>query len=202
MKKIIVAAVALLVAVTASAEGFGLVGGYTSSSMKMKEVSLKSSAGVHAGFAYNLPLVAGFSLQPELIYNVKGFNWSDINEGDGTDAWKKAKFGYVEVPVQLQWGLDLMMLRPYAFAEPFVGYAVTGNKVIDAKNQKIDFENAKARLEYGLGVGAGLELMSKLQLSFKYYWNFEDAQEFSEIKDKVREGKGFNGLVFSVGLFF
>ena len=202
MKKIFLAALALLISVGAFAEGFGIVGGFTSSSMQIKDLDLKSSAGIHAGFACNVPIGLGFAIQPELIYNVKGFNWSDINEGDGTDAWKKAKFGYVEVPVQLQWGLDLMMLRPYAFAEPFVGYAVTGNKVIDAKNQKIDFENAKARLEYGLGVGAGLELMSKLQLSFKYYWNFEDAQEFSEIKDKVREGKGFNGLVFSVGLFF
>ena len=201
MKKIIVAAVALLVAVTASAEGFGLVGGYTSSSMKMKEVSLKSSAGVHAGFAYNLPLVAGFSLQPELIYNVKGFNWEDFNEGDGTDALKKMKFGFVELPVQLQWGPDLLLLRPYLLAEPFVGYAVTGKKVINSENAKFDFKNMKDRFEYGVGVGAGLELYNSIQLSFKYFWNFEDAARWSDVTDKVKTGS-FNGLVFSLALFF
>ena len=143
------------------------------------------------------------AFQPELLYNVKGFNWNDLNEGDGSAAWDKAKYGYVEVPLQLQWGIDLVMLRPYAFVEPFAGYAVSGKKWINSgEANKIDFENAKSRLEYGLGVGAGLEVMSKVQLSFKYFWNFENAQSFAEIKDTVKEGKSFNGLIFSVGLFF
>lgn len=202
MKKIIVAALALLISVGASAEGFGIVGGFTSSQMKFKDLDLKSSAGIHAGFAYNIPLGLGFAFQPELIYNVKGFNWNDLNEGDGTAAWDKAKYGYVELPLQLQWGIDLVMLRPYAFVEPFAGYAVTGSKVINSQKAKIDFDNAKSRLEYGLGVGAGLEVMSKVQLSFKYFWNFENAQSFAEVKNTVKDGKSFNGLIFSLGLFF
>ena len=64
MKKLIVFAAALLVSATAFAEGFGIVGGYTSSSMKMQEMTFKSSAGVHAGFAYNVPLGIGFSIPP------------------------------------------------------------------------------------------------------------------------------------------
>ena len=201
MKKIIVAALALLISVGASAEGFGIVGGFTSSQMKFKDLDLKSSAGIHAGFAYNIPLGLGFAFQPELIYNVKGFNWNGLNEGDGSKEWDKAKYGYVEVPLQLQWGIDLVMLRPYAFVEPFAGYAVTGSKVINSQKAKIDFENAKSRLEYGLGVGAGLEFMSKVQLSFKYYWNFEGATQWSEVTDKIK-GRGFTGLVFTAGIFF
>ena len=133
---------------------------------------------------------------------MKGFNWNGLNEGDGSKEWDKAKYGYVEVPLQLQWGIDLVMLRPYAFVEPFAGYAVTGSKVINSQKAKIDFDNAKSRLEYGLGVGAGLEFMSKVQLSFKYFWNFENAQSFAEVKNTVKDGKSFNGLIFSVGLFF
>lgn len=202
MKKIIVAALALLISVGASAEGFGIVGGFTSSQMKFKDLDLKSSAGIHAGFAYNIPLGLGFAFQPELIYNVKGFNWNDLNDGDGNAAWDKAKYGYVELPLQLQWGIDLVMLRPYGFVEPFAGYAVTGSKVINSQKAKIDFENAKSRLEYGLGVGAGLEIMGAVQLSFKYFWNFENAQSFDEVKNTVKDGKSFNGLIFSLGLFF
>ena len=127
MKKLIVFAAALLVSATAFAEGFGIIGGYTSSSMKMQEMTFKSSAGVHAGFAYNVPLGIGFSLQPELIYNVKGYNWQ--GDKDAAALQEKAKFGYVEVPVQLQWGPDLLLLRPYVLAEPFVGFAVTGKKI-------------------------------------------------------------------------
>jgi hypothetical protein len=199
MKRLIVIAVALLTAVTASAEGFGIVGGYTSSSLKMQEMSFKSSAGIHAGVAYNLPLGAGFNLQPMLLYNVKGFNW----EGSNTDALKEqaGKFGYVELPVQLQWGPDLLLLRPYLLAEPFVGYAVTGSKVINSERAKVDWSNMKSRVEYGVGVGAGVEIYNRVQVSFKYYWNFEDATQWSDITDKVK-GKGFSGLLFTAGIFF
>lgn len=199
MKKLIVFAAALLVSATAFAEGFGIVGGYTSSSMKMHEMTFKSSAGVHAGFAYNVPLGIGFSLQPELIYNVKGYNWQ--GDKDAAALQEKAKFGYVEVPVQLQWGPDLLLLRPYVLAEPFVGFAVTGKKILTAGETKVNWDNFKSRLEYGVGVGAGIEIYNRVQVSFKYYWNFEDAKQWSDITDKVK-GKGFSGLLFTAGIFF
>ena len=199
MKKLIVFAAALLVCATAFAEGFGIVGGYTSSSMKMQEMTFKSSAGVHAGFAYNVPLGIGFSLQPELIYNVKGYNWQ--GDKDAAALQEKAKFGYVEVPVQFQWGPDLLLLRPYVLAEPFVGFAVTGKKILTAGETKVNWDNFKSRLEYGVGVGAGIEIYNRVQVSFKYYWNFEDAKQWSDITDKVK-GKGFSGLLFTAGIFF
>ena len=199
MKKIVVIAAALLLSVTAFAEGFGIVGGYTSSSLQLKETNFKSSNGIHAGFAYNVPLVFGFSLQPELIYNVKGYNW----EGSTTDALKDQalKFGYVEVPVQLQWGPDLLLLRPYVLAEPFAGFAVTGKKFIEKGSTNVDWDSFKSRLEYGVGVGAGIEVYNRVQVSVKYYWNFEDATQWSDVTDKVK-ARGFSGLVFSAGIFF
>ena len=203
MRKLLLAAVALLLAVTASAEGFGVVGGFTSSTMKPQDFTFKSSAGVHAGIAYNIPLIAGFALQPELIYNVKGYDWNGAIPGG--DAFRQqAKFGYVEVPVQLQWGPDLLLLRPYVYAEPFIGFAVNGMQTYNEKKVKVDWDDVKSRLEYGMGVGAGIEIMSRFQLSFKYFWNVEDANQWKNL-DAVSESvksRSFNGLLFSVGLFF
>lgn len=198
MKRILVAAVALLVAVTASAEGFGIVGGFTSSKMKPEEFTFKSSAGIHAGVAANIPLAAGFAVQPMLIYNVKGYNW----QGSNANALKEqAKFGYVELPVQLQWGPDLLLLRPYIFAEPFVGYAVMGKNI--SAGTKFDWDNIKSRLEYGCGVGAGIEFMSHFQISFKYFWNLEDPSQWhpQQISETVKSG-AFNGLLITAGIFF
>ena len=93
------------------------------------------------------------------------------------------------------------MLRPYLLAEPFVGYAVTGSKVINSERAKVDWSNMKSRVEYGVGVGAGVEVYNRVQVSFKYYWNFEDATQWSDITDKVK-GKGFSGLLFTAGIFF
>ncbi len=200
MKKVLIAALALFVSVAASAEGFGIIGGFTNSQIKLKDTNFKNSAGVHAGFAYNLPLGAGFAFQPELIYNVKGYNWQGDTDASGLKESAK-KFGYVELPLQLQWGLDLVMLRPYGFVEPFVGYAVTGKNVLTKGETTINWDNMKSRLEYGLGVGAGLEVYNRIQLSFKYYWNFEGATQWSEVTDKIK-GRGFTGLVFTAGIFF
>lgn len=198
MKRLLIVAVALLATLTASAEGFGIVGGFTSSKMKLSDVTFKNSAGVHAGVAYNLPIGAGFAVQPELVYNVKGYNW----EGSTTESLRQqAKFGYVELPVQLQWGPDLLLFRPYVLAEPFVGFAVSGNQIIDSKKTKIDWGNVKSRFEYGLGVGGGVEFMSCVQISLKYYWNFEDASQWSDIQDKVK-ARGFSGLLLTAGIFF
>ena len=199
MKKIFVAALALFISVGAFAEGFGIVGGYTSSKIKLEDTNFKSCAGVHAGFAYNIPLGAGFAFQPELIYNVKGYNWE--GDKDASSLKEKAKYGYVEIPLQLQWGLDLVMLRPYAFAEPFVGYAVSGKQFLDKETLKVDWKNFKSRLEYGLGVGAGIEIYNTVQVSFKYFWNLEDATQWSQVSDRIK-GRGFNGLVFTAGIFF
>ena len=63
------------------------------------------------------------------------------------------------------------------------------------------WDNFKSRLEYGVGVGAGIEIYNRVQVSFKYYWNFEDAKQWSDITDKVK-GKGFSGLLFTAGIFF
>ena len=199
MKRLIVIAAALFLSATAFAEGFGIIGGYTASSLKMKEMTFKNSGGIHAGFAINVPLGLGFNIQPELLYNVKGYNW----EGDtnATELQNRLKFGYVEVPVQLQWGPDLLLLRPYVLAEPFAGFAVTGRKIIEKGETTVDWDSFKSRLEYGVGVGAGIEIYNRVQVSFKYYWNFEDATQWSDVTDKVK-GKGFSGLTFTAGIFF
>ena len=193
MKKFFVAALAMLLSVGAFAEGFGVVGGVTTSQLKFKDIDLKSYTGAHVGVAYNVPLGAGFALQPELIYNVKGTNWEELKT--------KAKYGYVELPVQFQWGMDLVMLRPYVFAEPFAGYAVTGNRVINSEKAKIDMSNLKSRFEYGLGIGAGVDVYNRIQLSFKYYWNFEQADQWNVVVDQVKT-KSFSGIVFTAGIFF
>ena len=77
--------------------------------------------------------------------------------------------------MSVQWGPDLLLFRPFLDVTPFFGYAlndeVTGPEVAavseDAKNK---WEGIN-RVEYGLGLGAGLEVW-KLQLVCRYNWNF------------------------------
>lgn len=180
-----------------SAQSFGVIGGFTSSEMKIKDVDKTSVAGYHAGVACKLPLISGLVLQPELQYNVKGTSLSSI----------KTNIGYVEVPVQLQWGLDLVLLRPYIFAEPFIGYAVNwkASESNTSISTDLDLNKLNSRMEYGMGVGGGIDLFDRVQLSLKYYWNFEDCGVngyFDQVKESVADRKSFDGLAFSIGVFF
>lgn len=232
MKKIIailaVASAAVGMSLSAAAQGtaakgFGIVGGFTSSSSNAKNFDKSSVSQYLFGITYKLPLVSGFAIQPGLIYHVKGANLEDADKNhvsayDFVSSFQ-TKTGYLEVPVQIQWGPDLLAFRPYAFAEPFVGYQVTKDEDVKGVTVSEDELNSylndhKRKLEYGLGLGLGLEF-SRLQISAKYFWNFGSLYTApdqstgsavnaagSTIRNAFKDGKNFNGIDVSLAIFF
>lgn len=183
---------------------FGVVAGLTSTSTSIKNVDTKSVSLYHAGLALELPVGAGFAIQPELLYQVKGMSidqWSGSTGKDVTSSFQ-TRVGYIEVPVQIQWGPDLMLFRPYGFVEPFLGYQISsaGNR------SGSTISNELQKVEYGLSVGAGIELWH-LQLSAKYFWNFGNVYN-TDIKStgstiaSITDSNTFNGVAVSLALFF
>ena len=211
MKKIVftLMAAALVFSVNSRAQHYdnsrlGITGGVTSTSTTIKGVDTKSISQYHAGLALEIPLGGGFAIQPEVLYQVKGMaldKWGDSTTGDIGKSFE-TKVGYLEVPVQIQWGPDLMLFRPYGFVEPFVGYRLTENSEGDAKMLANKLQN----VEYGMSLGAGVDIW-KLQVALKYFWNFGNVYK-SDIKDTgttiagLKDGNNFNGVAVSVALFF
>lgn len=210
MKKIIIIAALLLASISASAQHVGIVGGFTSSELKLKNIEKSSVSQYHVGLAFHQPLILGFAIQPELIYNVKGTSFDKISSLSDF----KATLGYVELPIQLQWGVDLLVARPYVFAEPFVGYAVNGKvkgnilggTALESKvNEKIDMSDMDSRWEYGFSLGCGVDILKRVQVSVKYFWNFENCKisDYTEqVKDSISDKKGFTGVAVSAAIFF
>ena len=203
MKRLLIVAAALLVAISASAQKFGVVAGFNSTELKIKDSihSLESNSisEFNIGLAYNYSLGLGFAIQPAFIYNMKGTS---------VDALKtfnlKSEISYLEVPVQIQYGLNLLVARPFVFVEPFAGLAV-GAKVKGNGSAQSVINDLDSKLEYGLGLGFGTDIVKHLQFSFKYFWNFEDCgfNNFSnEVKEAVTERDSFSGLTVSLGFFF
>ena len=206
MKKIIAslfAVLALSAAMQAQQIGsnrFGVDVGFTSSSANVSDFKVSNVSGFHAGVYYQIPLVSGLSLQPGIQYQMKGANLGTAGD---------TVMHYIEVPVQIQYGIDLMYLRPYAFAEPFIGMAVGTNSSTAANQEQTDPGKAALnRLEYGLGVGVGLEVW-RMQFAFKYFWNFGNlykgdkiSEASSKIGDTVKGQDSFSGVSLTAGLFF
>ncbi len=217
MKKLVLAiAAAAILALTfstsveAGGPRGGIIGGFTSSASNPKSVDASSIGGFHIGLTAQLPIAFGFAVQPSVLYQTKG---SKLSEAGYVNYDMNTKVSYVEIPVQVQWGPDLVAFRPYVFAEPFVGYGLNAKvkNVQDGTKTKMkSFEDSGlARWEYGLGLGVGIDVW-KLQISAKYFWNFGSLYSdngkkntISEnIKEAFKDGRNFNGITFSLALMF
>lgn len=223
MKRIVIATVsALLVSVSALAQP-GIIAGLTSSSTGVKDMEdVKALNTYHAGLTCKVDLGLGFAVQPSIIYQVKGANLGDINKDTQKEDFQ-LKTGFVEVPVQIQWGPDLLAFRPYLFAEPFIGYQVSSDDEMLGSGQSGAFkewaDQAKTKLEYGIGLGAGIEVVKHVQLSAQYFSNFgnlftpqEDATGTETTgtapvaetyKEAISNGvKNFQGIKVSLAFIF
>ena len=206
MKKFIVIVASLLLAVSAHAQ-LGVVAGITSSKTDLKSAKedVKNISLYHVGLTYKLDLGL-IAIQPSVIYNMKGAKFDGV-AGNlvGNLENFEYKTGYVEVPVQLQAGLDVGLARVYGFVEPFVGYAVTNSIALSQGDPKQTWENVKNKMEYGIGIGAGVELIKHVQVSLRYFWNMGEmyGKEFkiADFSTTVAEQK-CNGISASVALLF
>lgn len=192
---------------TASAQvNFGVLGGASFSSAKPEDWKVTNLVQYHAGITCCINLPLGFAVQPEVLYHVKG---SNVPLGESSKLDYAA--GYVEVPVSLQWGPDLLVMRPYFELVPFVGYAVNNRYRQDDLTAKNDWAGLQ-RWEYGLGLGAGVEVWH-FQISARYNWNFgsmfDAKQEITDVDAFVNKMKGgisdktnFGGVTLTLAVLF
>lgn len=172
---------------------FGVIGGLTFSKANASEIKNLNYTGFHAGVTYQLDLPLGFSIQPELVYQQRGTKY-DANTKD-------MHVGFLELPINIQWGPDLVLFRPYLMLSPYVGYALTSKRIItDNVVIKNDWDNIN-RFEYGIGLGIGVEVW-KFQLSGKYCWSLGNVYDRpKEIEDLFDNAK-FRGFQLSLAILF
>ena len=212
MKRIIVALAALFLGIAANAQ-VGVIAGVTSSSTTLEDAKNDLMAGditqYHVGLTTKMDLGV-ITLQPSLIYNVKGTRLEDFDSKS-----INFKTGFLELPVQIQVGIPIAGFRPYAFVEPFVGYAITNSaggqstnsQNIQNKLQSVKWDNIKNRLEYGAGLGAGVDIFNRLQVSVRYFWNLGELYDGAEISDLINTGttvmknEKCSGIMASVAIF-
>ena len=97
----------------------------------------------------------------------------------------------------MQFGLDLVLLRPFIVVSPYIQYAIKSDAQI--LNQPVDDIN---RFDYGVGLGAGLDLW-KLQITGKYNWGLGKLKSANNTTwNHKYENAKFQGFQLSVGFFF
>ena len=203
MKRLLVVIVmltaAVLCAVRASAQiNPGVIGGLTFSSANLKEFNRETMTQYHVGATVRFKLPMGFSIQPSLIYQVKGAK-TEVLTIDS-----EIKVGYLELPVSFQWGPDLLLFRPFVDVSPFVGYGLNTSNWSEFTGEVKNAWDYKNRWEYGIGLGGGLEIW-KLQVVARYNWDFAPfvkPEAFGQLGQAVKESMKFGGVTLSLALLF
>jgi hypothetical protein len=218
MKKILTLLVAVLATASVAHAQFGIIGGWTTSktSIDTKNFSenFKGLDNFHAGIAYHAKLPLGFAVQPELTYEMKG---AKIDHPDGIYAGlSSTKAHCAEFGLGVQWGIDLLIARPFLVAEPFIGYQFASDERVSIGSYQVDIDsvnkalnNAKNKLDYGISLGAGVDIVRHIQLSVKWYKNlgplFNDSK-LNNVGDAVvaavKDTKNYQGIKVTLGIFF
>lgn len=219
MKKLLTLFVAVLATATVAHAQFGIVGGWTTAKINTKDVkeNFKGIDNFHAGIAYHAKLPIGFAIQPELTYEMKG---TKLNSEHFTAGLSNTKSHSVELGLGVQWGIDLLIARPFVVAEPFVGYvfksadqySVGTSQMSTSIDDLNNFLNdAKNKLEYGFSLGVGLDIVRHVQLSVKWYKNLGplyDGGKFNansiaaNYLSGLKDTKNYQGVKLTLGIFF
>jgi Outer membrane protein beta-barrel domain len=167
MKKILLTLITII-AVNAAINAqmrFGVKGGVNLASISTsdKTVSTSSALGFHGGIVLDAPLSESISIQPNLLFSQKGFSL------DASGISSKVTFNYIEVPVNFLFNAtDALTIG----AGPFLGYALSASAKTTFNGQTqttdVDFDNKSQRIDYGLNITAGYEVIEGLVISANY----------------------------------
>jgi hypothetical protein len=179
MKKNLLAALLMTVAVSASAQlHFGVKGGAnlsnlsTTSSNTVKDVNAVTNWQAGVLMQYR---IMNFAIQPEINFSVKGGDLDNTNLASGplanlvgTSSTVSFRSQNLDIPVNLQYGMDFGKTRVFVQGGPFLSFLLGGTindktSLYDAVDDTWGFN----KTTLGFGLGAGAELYG-LQLNLRY----------------------------------
>ena len=181
-----------------AAAQFGVKAGiYTShfSDVKKEDFKLKDNVGFQAGVLYKLHVVPSFVVQPELLYVEKKAKLESKIPGAVSENYN---LSFLQVPVSLQYGPNLVVARPFVQVVPYISYAL-------GKSEDVGEWKDINRFTGGIGLGAGVDVW-KLQFNVRYNWDVSKVgdKEKGTVTIAGQEWKASKAraIEFSVGITF
>lgn len=187
-KSVVLIVIALLgfMAVPADAQiKFGVKGGVNVSKASISKdvLATKNVTGFNIGpmVEFRLPIV-GIGMDAALLYSQKGFKTQDgvVDKSMKTD--------YLEIPVNFKWKVGIPLAKFYLAAGPYINFRVAGDKIWEIPGSMGDQLKSKS-FGAGLNFGAGVELLSHLQLGFNYGLGLTDDYKTLRVGD-IADGTG------------
>ncbi len=126
--------------------------------------------GYHIGLVYQVPFSSnesGFSTEVGALLSQKG-SFFRYYEDDLQETIVEAynELNYIEVPVSIRYTLSFGILGIYGYAGVYGGYLLDGKTVNEKEDEVLNmtFSRFMDKLDYGYTLGAGIELLKKIQI--------------------------------------
>ena len=137
-----------------------------------------SKIGFHFGGTAEFPASEALSVQTGLLYSTKGYK---INDGDFSTA---LNLNYLEIPINAIYKIEVGGSKLCLNAGPYLGYAFSGSlaygdESYDYKIGSGDEDDIKA-LDYGINIGAGVELNDKITIGLQYGLGLANISSYTE----------------------
>jgi hypothetical protein len=165
---------------------FGIKGGFNYSTFNDTD-NVEYKGGFLVGAYANFKIPASpISVQPEVLFAQYGANVED----------SEARFivNYVQIPVLLKFGFDLPAASPNVYFGPYMSFNTKAE--IENNNGALNLEDSANDTEYGVVVGAGLDV-SKIRLGLRY------TAGLTNVADDSFDSSAKNGAIaFTVGIAF
>jgi hypothetical protein len=196
MKKVMFAALAIVLASTASARVFAfgakagvdmpkavVTGNYVGINDKL------NVNGFHLGIMaeFRIPIV-GIGVQPEVLYVHKKAQVLKF-DANSVQTSATARGNYLEIPINLTWGINLFdIVRPFVIAAPTFSYSLSNIKIAEyADGTSINF---KKKSNWGIAFGLGCDI-----------WKFQIMAKFKKgLSDLAPEGGQYKENTVSISL--
>jgi len=182
---------------------FGIKGSFQLTSLYIDNVSSEHmKAGFNAGVFAKLPVTTGFSIQPELLYSVKGAKdtYSNFVQGDGE---YRFNLGYVELPVL---AVVNICKNFNIHAGGYAAYLVNAN-VKDVNNDgsiegatDLNTDNFN-RWDFGLAGGAGFDF-GNVTLGARYNYGLSNIGKSGNLSGDLTKSSKNAGVAIYLGFGF
>lgn len=217
MKKILVLCLAVfsLSIFPAKAQvDLGVKGSFNYTSLELGNTNLNqlidSKSGYNVGLALRIDLPLGFAIQPEVTYSKTGSKMEMDLPLIGKQTLD-VDLGCIEVPVGLQWGIQLGPVRPFVQCVPYLNFTLSNAVKLNSQKLKVEKNSDFWRdINGGIGVGFGLDVW-KFQLSCRYKWDLGNIMNFDgksfgdvagEALSTMKDESKMSGVELSLAFFF
>jgi hypothetical protein len=174
-------------------------------------------SGFQGGLSLEFPLNDRVYLQPSVFFSSQGFKEDYEMTGTLTPAQRKFSFYYLQVPVNVQYKLDIGIPELVFQAGPFLQYGLFGRQRYSIKNvqkeltdeyKKLQFgndkktDNIRPKFHYGVGAGLGIQV-SRLLLTAGYNFTLSEFSFTKQASGRNYDAKLKNGSLFvNLTLYF